>query len=83
MLVSSRLHCFSDSPRCETDHCATTTLRHCVGADESEDSSASCERIERDYNIGLRIGMLFVVLASSSLGTEQDSKLSPPETLTC
>ena len=43
--------------------------RHCTepGAAESE-SALSCERVERDYNVPLRIGTLFVVLVTSSIG---------------
>ncbi|EKG19072.1 Zinc/iron permease [Macrophomina phaseolina MS6] len=44
-------------------------VEHCVGAGESESgsSSSSCERRDRDYNVPLRIGLLFVVLATSAL----------------
>ncbi|KAK2758263.1 hypothetical protein FQN54_004108 [Arachnomyces sp. PD_36] len=43
-------------------------VEHCVGEGESEGSSSvSCERRDRDYNIPLRIGSLFVILASSAL----------------
>ncbi|EHL00471.1 putative Zinc-regulated transporter 2 [Glarea lozoyensis 74030] len=35
-------------------------VEHCVGG-----STASCERKERDYNINLRVGLLFVILATS------------------
>ena len=40
--------------------------RHCTGASES--GQASCDRVERDYNIRLRVGLLFVMLVTSSLG---------------
>lgn len=44
-------------------------VEHCVGENESEDSGDFCERIDRDYNIRLRIGLLFVILATSALGS--------------
>lgn len=53
-------------PLCST--CDTNTDRHCTGGN-SEESAATCERTDRDYNISIRIGMLFVVLAASSIGT--------------
>ncbi|SPO01188.1 related to zinc transporter [Cephalotrichum gorgonifer] len=49
-------------------------VEHCVAAGESESGSESesstskCEKVHRDYNIPLRIGLIFVVLATSSLG---------------
>lgn len=46
----------------------TDTHRHCTGGN-SEESTATCERKDRDYNVSIRIGMLFVVLAASSIGT--------------
>ncbi|OJD25837.1 hypothetical protein ACJ73_02788 [Blastomyces percursus] len=43
-------------------------VEHCVGEGESEDSAPpSCERTDRDYNIPLRIGSLFVILATSAI----------------
>jgi zinc transporter 1/2/3 len=43
--------------------------RHCVGGDESEESShESCGIRTRDYDVPLRIGTLFVVLVTSSIG---------------
>ncbi|KAJ5276270.1 hypothetical protein N7524_002423 [Penicillium chrysogenum] len=44
--------------------------RHCVGEGESEggSSGASCGVRSRDYDIPLRIGTLFVVLVTSSIG---------------
>jgi hypothetical protein len=43
--------------------------RHCVGEGESEGgSSASCGVRSRDYDVPLRIGTLFVVLVTSSIG---------------
>lgn len=48
----------------------TNLPRHCVGAGESESGSSqtSCGLRSRDYNISLRIGTLFVVLVTSSIG---------------
>ncbi|KAL2822093.1 ZIP zinc transporter-domain-containing protein [Aspergillus granulosus] len=47
-------------------------VEHCVGAGESESGgssdSASCGLRERDYDIPLRIGTLFVVLVTSAIG---------------
>ncbi|KAJ5944484.1 hypothetical protein N7516_004652 [Penicillium verrucosum] len=44
-------------------------VEHCVGAGESEGGSApSCGVRSRDYDIPLRIGTLFVVLVTSSIG---------------
>ncbi|KAH6850111.1 hypothetical protein B0I37DRAFT_105672 [Chaetomium sp. MPI-CAGE-AT-0009] len=44
-------------------------VEHCVGGEVTGNMSAShCERIDRDYNIPLRIGALFVVLIASSIG---------------
>lgn len=42
-------------------------VEHCVGGDESE-TAPSCEKVEREYNIPLRVGFLFVVLVTSGLG---------------
>ncbi|GAB7338435.1 hypothetical protein MBLNU457_4723t2 [Dothideomycetes sp. NU457] len=40
-------------------------VQHCVGGATEE---VSCERVDRDYNIPLRIGLLFVILLTSALG---------------
>jgi zinc transporter 1/2/3 len=43
--------------------------RHCVGAGESESSSEkSCGTQNRDYDMPLRIGTLFVILVTSAIG---------------
>lgn len=40
-----------------------------MGAGESEESSTlNCGLRERDYNIGLRVGTLFVILVTSAIG---------------
>lgn len=43
-------------------------VEHCTGGDEHEEESATCERTDRDYNIRLRVGLLFAMLATSSIG---------------
>jgi len=44
-------------------------VEHCVGGAEEEGfSAANCERRDRDYNIPLRVGLLFVMLVTGSLG---------------
>jgi zinc transporter 1/2/3 len=40
--------------------------RHCVGG--SGESERTCDATTRDYNIPLRIGLLFVILATSAFG---------------
>ena len=43
--------------------------RHCVGDGESESGGEKdCGIVERNYNIPLRIGLLFVILATSAIG---------------
>ncbi|KAF1987307.1 Zip-domain-containing protein [Aulographum hederae CBS 113979] len=41
-------------------------VEHCVGIEASE--AVECDRVERDYNISLRVGLLFVILATSAIG---------------
>ncbi|KAJ9228764.1 hypothetical protein DTO169E5_9074 [Paecilomyces variotii] len=44
-------------------------VEHCVGAGESEsESESSCEVSQRDYDVPLRIGSIFVVLVTSAIG---------------
>ncbi|CCC06317.1 hypothetical protein SMACR_00532 [Sordaria macrospora] len=43
-------------------------VEHCTGGDEHEDESSTCDRQDRDYNIRLRVGLLFAMLATSSIG---------------
>lgn len=45
----------------------TNLTRHCVGG-SGEEEEHSCERVDRDYNIRLRVGLLFVMLVTSSIG---------------
>lgn len=42
--------------------------RHCVGEDGDEAGAPICDAPKRDYNIGLRVGLLFVILATSAFG---------------
>lgn len=39
--------------------------RHCVGGESEE---VSCGLREREYNVGLRVGTLFVILVTSAIG---------------
>lgn len=41
--------------------------RHCTGGSEAEEEN-SCEKVNRDYNIPLRVGLVFVIMATSSFG---------------
>lgn len=41
-------------------------FRHCTGG--SEASESTCQRIDREYNKNLRVGFLFVILATSAIG---------------
>ncbi|KAF7544236.1 hypothetical protein G7Z17_g10111 [Cylindrodendrum hubeiense] len=43
-------------------------VEHCTGGDESESAESNCEAPSRDFNIGLRVGLLFVILATSAIG---------------
>ncbi|KAK4234985.1 putative metal ion transmembrane transporter protein [Achaetomium macrosporum] len=51
------------------DHCHFHAgVEHCVSSDASEASEPRCERVQRDYNVRLRVGLLFVILVTSSIG---------------
>ncbi|KAF2183487.1 Zip-domain-containing protein [Zopfia rhizophila CBS 207.26] len=39
-------------------------VEHCVGGEEE----STCQRSDRDYNVPLRIGLLFVILITSAIG---------------
>ncbi|KAJ4170805.1 high-affinity Zn(2+) transporter zrt1 [Fusarium falciforme] len=63
----------------ENEHCHFHAgVEHCTGGSHSESesseagssssSSSSCQPRRRDYNIGLRVGLLFVILATSAIG---------------
>lgn len=43
-------------------------VEHCIDEGESEHSNnTNCERVDRDYNIPLRIGLLFAIFATSAI----------------
>ncbi|KAJ9130969.1 Zinc-regulated transporter 1 [Pleurostoma richardsiae] len=44
-------------------------VEHCVGGgSDAEESETRCARMNRDYNISLRVGLLFVILTTSAIG---------------
>ena len=52
----------------ENQHCHFHAgVEHCVGAG-GEAAEVDCGLRERDYNIGLRVGTLFVILVTSAIG---------------
>ncbi|KAF2265027.1 Zip-domain-containing protein [Lojkania enalia] len=59
----------STSPSGENCH-FHAGVEHCVGEGQSENGGEpkSCTRVDRNYNIPLRIGLLFVVLVTSAIG---------------
>ncbi|KAK3309428.1 putative metal ion transmembrane transporter protein [Chaetomium strumarium] len=62
-------HDGEDTPSTGEQHCHFHAgVEHCVGAGASEDDEPRCERVQRDYNIPLRIGLLFVILVTSAIG---------------
>lgn len=45
-------------------------VEHCTGGESEHNASVdTCERVDRDYNIPLRIGLLFVILVTSGIGS--------------
>lgn len=55
----------------ENEHCHFHAgVEHCLkpGESESGGQERSCERVDREYNIPLRVGLLFVVMATSAIG---------------
>ncbi|ATY63812.1 Zinc iron permease [Cordyceps militaris] len=49
-------------------HCHSHAgVEHCVGEGEGE-TAPQCDAPKRDYNIGLRVGLLFAIMATSALG---------------
>lgn len=57
-----------DSSSDDHKHCHFHAgVEHCVGDNEKE-TAPSCNAPNRDYNIGLRVGLLFVIMATSALG---------------
>ncbi|WQF78816.1 Putative zinc/iron permease [Colletotrichum destructivum] len=58
----------SEEPQGENCH-FHAGVEHCVGAGESESGGTrNCEKVDRDYNIPLRIGLIFVILVTSAFG---------------
>ncbi|KAK0657923.1 hypothetical protein B0T16DRAFT_306377, partial [Cercophora newfieldiana] len=41
-------------------------VEHCTGGNGEQ--VKTCNKVDRDYNIGLRVGLLFVIMATSSIG---------------
>ncbi|RYP63291.1 hypothetical protein DL771_009362 [Monosporascus sp. 5C6A] len=59
-----------DQPAEEGQNCHFHAgVEHCVGPSSEESTAASCERRDRDYNISLRVGLLFVMLAAGLIGS--------------
>ncbi|KAK2741221.1 hypothetical protein FQN57_005683 [Myotisia sp. PD_48] len=42
-------------------------VEHCTSEGDSEESTASCERTDREYNVPYRVGSLFVLLITSAI----------------
>ncbi|KAM0327155.1 hypothetical protein ACHAQA_006286 [Verticillium albo-atrum] len=59
----------SGDPQTENCH-FHAGVEHCVAPGESESGGTerSCEKVDRDYDIPLRVGLLFVVLVTSAIG---------------
>ncbi|KAF1848755.1 Zip-domain-containing protein [Cucurbitaria berberidis CBS 394.84] len=56
----------SHEPAGAEEHCHSHAgVEHCVGGESQE---KSCDAKKRDYNIPLRIGLLFVILVTSAIG---------------
>ncbi|KAJ3577192.1 hypothetical protein NPX13_g3372 [Xylaria arbuscula] len=61
----------------EKEHCHFHAgVEHCTGGD-SESGEVQCSRRDRDYNIPLRIGLVFVMLATSFIGVALPIFLKP------
>ncbi|OHW98678.1 zip zinc transporter [Colletotrichum incanum] len=61
-------HTDGEEPQGENCH-FHAGVEHCVGAGESESGGTrSCEKVDRDYNIPLRVGLIFVILVTSAFG---------------
>ncbi|KAK3304112.1 ZIP zinc transporter [Chaetomium strumarium] len=53
-------------------------VEHCVGGgSDSHESKRSCSRTDRDYNIPVRIGLLFAILVTSFVGVVIPIVLDP------
>jgi zinc transporter 1/2/3 len=58
----------SEEPAGSEEHCHFHAgVEHCVGGGHSSEEK-SCDATPRDYNIPLRVGLLFVILATSAFG---------------
>lgn len=58
----------------ETELRLIDPIRHCVSPGESEVSDQQrCNRIDRDYDIGVRVGTLFAILVTSMIGRRHNS----------
>lgn len=58
----------SETPHGENCH-FHAGVEHCVGVGEGESGGTrKCDKVTRDYNIPLRIGLLFVILLTSAIG---------------
>ena len=52
----------------EGEHCHSHAgVEHCVGGDVEEEE-VNCDATSRDYNIGLRVGLLFIIMVTSAIG---------------
>lgn len=57
----------SAEPASTEEHCHSHAgVEHCVGGDATEE--VNCDATNRDYNIPLRVGLLFVILVTSGIG---------------
>ncbi|KAK1770036.1 hypothetical protein QBC33DRAFT_603027 [Phialemonium atrogriseum] len=57
------------------------SIEHCAGTgSDKEGSTRRCTRIERNYSIPLRVGMLFVILVTNAIGVFGPIFLGPPAT---
>ncbi|KAJ4359164.1 high-affinity Zn(2+) transporter zrt1 [Ascochyta clinopodiicola] len=55
----------AEEPAASEEHCHFHAgVEHCVGGSEE----VSCDATDRDYNIPLRVGLLFVILVTSAFG---------------
>lgn len=61
------------------DFAGINTDRHCTGGESSSEST--CEAPKRDYKIGLRVGLLFAIMATSTIGMLR-ILITPPHRLT-
>jgi zinc transporter 1/2/3 len=51
----------------EGEHCHSHAgVEHCVGGDSEEE--VNCDATDREYNIALRVGLLFIIMMTSAIG---------------